>query len=77
MLYKVTLDFRLFMKFNSLVLITIFLDNFRLCNRINLVQTIFRKHTSCLRRLEKNITAEKLLSMSLKTNDSEGFIGAP
>ena len=33
------------MKFNSLVLITIFLGNFRLCNRINSVQTIFRKHT--------------------------------
>ena len=29
------------MKFNSLVLITMFLGNFRLCNRINSVQTIF------------------------------------
>ena len=38
------------MKFNSLVLITIFLGNFRLYNRINSVQTIFRKHTGYLRR---------------------------
>ena len=65
------------MKFNSLVLITIFLGNFAYA--IELIQfKLFFAKTLAVNALEKtNITLEKLLSMSLKTNNSEGFIGAP
>ena len=48
------------MKFNSLVLITMFLGNFRLCNRINSVQTIFSQRHWLFTSLGKKFIAGKI-----------------
>ena len=45
-----------------------FLGNFRLCNRINSVQTIFRKDNGCLQRQEKKYNPRKITVNVLEDN---------